>query len=443
MTSNAILNKHLLPHLGLLLFLIILFDCRVFAEQAPPTAVKSTQNPIVISEVSTHPVLTWEGYPDAVIYELEIAQTESFSAENIIYHSTSVYSSGCQPDLSQWLGYTLCYRVRPLDYDRNPIGDWTSPATFQVTHPEDFDQFQPHTIPTWSKVTPILYPVYSWIPVFNAAAYKVEVFSVDKSVPLQSKNRYRLLSTYNLDGSLIGECYDEASRVGDFAWHVQALDKDKQPIGLFSDLEEFSLEAIPGKFPVGVFGDSIMHGGGAVSGSPSDFHYSLHAYLDLPALNLAKSGDTSEASLQRFDKDIVPFAPQTLLVLTGTNSIRGGESAENVITQLNTIYNKCLENNIAPVFLTLPPINPDRISIVFQQKSATNWQVEMGKVNQYILLTFPHLDVAPLFADEEGKIPVKWSTDGLHPDSKAKQLIANIFNHSKFNNSTTTSGDST
>lgn len=418
MTINKIISKQLFRCLWMLILLVMLCDYRGFAAEN--------------LEVSSHPILSWSGYPDAVIYELEIAQADDFSAKDIVFHSTSVYSSGYQPDLTRWLGCTLFYRVRPLDYDRHPIGEWSNVATLRVTYPEKFSNFQPHTTSNWSKVTPILYPAYSWIPVFGAEKYKVEIFSVDKSVTPQSERRYRLVRTYEAEGSLTAECYDESSRVGNFAWRVQALDKEMQPIGRFSDLEEFSLEAVRRKFAIGVFGDSIMHGGGAISGAPSDFCYSLHAYLDVPALNLAKSGDTAETTLQRFDKDVVPFSPQTLLVMTGTNSIRGGEKAEKVIKELAGIYKKCRENKIAPVFLTLPPINPDRIAMVFQEKSAPKWQVEMRKVNQYIVLNLPHLDIAPLFTDSDGKIPVKWSTDGLHPDSKAKKLIADRFNHSKF-----------
>lgn len=419
-------NRTLWRCIGILLIVIVLFDCQVFA------AGNNTGKSNGILEVSSFPVLQWEGYPDAVIYELQIAQKIDFSAESIVLHSTSVYASGYQPDLSRWLGSTLFYRIRPLDYDRHPIGPWNNMTTLSIAYPEDFSLFQPITTSKWSKVTPILYPVYSWIPVFGADRYRVEVFSVDKGAALPSEKRYHFLSSHDVGGSLTADWYDEISRVGNFAWRVQALDKEGNPIGRPSAYEEFSLKSVPRQFAIGVFGDSIMHGGGAVSGSPADYCYSLHAYLDAPAINLARSGDTSESSLQRFDKDVLPFLPRTLLILTGTNSIRGGQKAEKVIKELTAIYTKCRENKITPVFLTLPPINPERIELVFREKSAPSWPSELRKVNQYIISNLPHIDVAPLFADSDGKMPVKWSTDGLHPDSKAKKVIADQFNKSRF-----------
>jgi len=415
----------------LLLFMITAGNCQgVVASESIP-AVNSMEK--TLERVSSYPVLRWKIYPDAVIYELDISLDKDFSAKNIVFHSTSVYVAGYQPDLSQWQGKTLFYRLRPLNYDRQPIDKWSSVTEIQVDYPEKFDEFQPVTVAKWSEVTPILYPAYSWIPVFDAGKYKVEIFSVDKAATIQS-NRYQLLSSHQVDGGLTAEWYDEVSRVGNFAWRVQAFKENGQPIGLPSAFEEFTLKAVPRQFAIGVYGDSIMHGGGAVSGSPADLCYSLHAYLGNSAINLAKSGDISATSLERFDKDVLPFSPQTLLILTGINSIRGGEKSENVIRDLTGIYNKCLANNITPVFLTLLPVNPARINLIFQEKTGTSWSIERNKVNQYIVQNLPCIDIAPLFTDSDGIMPVKWSTDGLHPDSKAKKLIADMFKRSRFNN---------
>ena len=416
----------------LLLFMIAVGNCQGVVASESKLTVSSMEK--TLDRVSSYPVLCWNIYPDAVIYEMDIALAKDFSTQSIIFHSTSVYVAGYQPDLSQWQGHTLFYRVRPLNYDRKPIDQWSNITEIRVDYPENFAKFRPVTVSKWSEVTPILYPAYSWIPVFGAEKYQVEIYSVDKSATTESGNRYQLLSSHQVEGSLTAEWYDEVARVGNFAWRVQAFKGNGQPIGLPSTLEEFTLEAVPRQFALGVYGDSIMHGGGAVSGSPADFCYSLHAYLTGSAINLAKSGDTSAVSLSRFDKDVVPFSPQTLLILTGINSIRGGEKSENVIRDLTEIYNKCMEKHITPVFLTLPPVNPARIELIFNEATATDWAIERNKVNQYIVQNLPCLDIAPLFVDRDGTMPVKWSTDGLHPDSKAKKTIADMFNRSCFNN---------
>lgn len=73
---------------------------------------------------------------------------------------------------------------------------------------------------------------------------------------------------------------------------------------------------------VAVYGDSISHGGGHLSFGPADLAYSYESYLDFPTINLSESGDTSEAMVMRFEKDVLPFSPEYLLIMGGTNSLR-------------------------------------------------------------------------------------------------------------------------
>ncbi|HWR30748.1 MAG TPA: GDSL-type esterase/lipase family protein [Negativicutes bacterium] len=395
--------------------------------QGEALAEPSVANPLAAKEVTSQPVLQWTGFPDAVMYELDIAKTADFAANQIVFHSTTVYSAGFQPDLTAWLGKTLFYRVRPLDYEKKPLSEWATAVAIDVKTPHSYQNFRPVTTTHWSQVTPILYPVYAWIPVRGADRYKVELYQAT-GVGAASERQYKLVQTWEAKGSLTSDFYDDNPRIGTFAWRVQAVTQNGQPIGQFSDREEFTLRPIPRQFALGVFGDSIMHGGGAISNAPSDFTYSLHAYLKTPALNLARSGDTSATSLERFERDVVPFSPRMLIILTGTNSLRGGAKADEVASELAEIARKCRRNKIVPVFLTLPPINPDRIQKTFHEPSAPGWQVEMQKVNRYILENLPHLDVAPLFVDSNGVIPPYWATDGLHPDAKAKKAIGKLIN---------------
>lgn len=60
-----------------------------------------------------------------------------------------------------------------------------------------------------------------------------------------------------------------------------------------------------------VYGDSISHGGGHLSFGPADLAYSYESYLDFPSINLSQSGDTSEAMVMRFEKDVLPFRRTT------------------------------------------------------------------------------------------------------------------------------------
>ena len=84
-------------------------------------------------------------------------------------------------------------------------------------------------------------------------------------------------------------------------------------------------------------GDSITHGGGAISSSPAFLEYSYTTYLSFECLNLGRSGDTSHTTLERFDQDVLPLHPANLLILTGSNSLRADTPAQEIIKDLDAI----------------------------------------------------------------------------------------------------------
>ena len=114
---------------------------------------------------------------------------------------------------------------------------------------------------------------------------------------------------------------------------------------------------------VAIFGDSISHGGGSISYSPTDWDFSYASYLMFPTINLAQSGDTSAMGVERFDRDVLPFKPSYVIILIGSNSLRAGVPAGEVISDLQTLKEKCLSHGIKPVFLTIPPLNPENIKL--------------------------------------------------------------------------------
>ena len=69
----------------------------------------------------------------------------------------------------------------------------------------------------------------------------------------------------------------------------------------------------------------------------------------------------------RFEKDVLPFSPEYLLILGGTNSLRAGVPATDVISDLKEIQRKCREHGITPILMTLPPINPENIQKAFHE----------------------------------------------------------------------------
>lgn len=371
--------------------------------------------------------LIWQNAPDTVMYELEIAsvpinRNTPASSEQIIYTATSVYTPGIELDLSLFQDYSLqriYYRVRPLDLDKNAIGPFTKPVPLSRGN---LNPTKPAPTAYFNKRPTPLYPVYSWIPVLDAARYEIEITDRLPENPNGTQSSQYKIRTYSINQGFDYYDTEAFTEEGVYFWRVLAIDSEGNPLGTYSDAVPFKVQT--GSFKWAIFGDSITHGGGAISNPPSDDRFDYSYYLPFAAKNLGRSGDTAAMLAERFETDVLPFKPQFLLILGGSNSIRGGASAEDVIASLMTIKQKCQANGIVPIFMTLPPVNPERIQRVFNQPTSDNWQEELTKVNDFIRTQPYAVDLYQALADENGQLPVKYAQDGLHPDISGKKIMA-------------------
>jgi lysophospholipase L1-like esterase len=378
------------------------------------------------------PFLTWTSVAGAVYYELELLSeppaTADAASSHRLFVTREVFANGYHADLSQQANRPLYWRVRGLDYDGNPIGLFSeaSPIYIDPTRNEPLKPLPTAHYNENKQPTP-LYPVYYWIPLAGAAAYEVEVTNRPPENPGGiSPSAYRIWSKQATGYGI----YDDTARSqpGTYYWRVRALDAQGGALGIYSDAVPFQVDLAAGNYAAS-FGDSITHGGGAVSYSPADWEYSYQTYLNFPQVNLGKSGDTSATMLERFERDVLPFQPRYLLILGGTNSLRGGTPATQVIADLIAIREKCLRYGIRPIFLTLPPVNPIAIENVFQETTVPNWRTEFDLVNAFIRQQSYHIDLEPHFLDDNRELPARFAVDGLHIDIEGKRLMGNVINH--------------
>ena len=393
-----------------------------------PTAHFSRQNP-----ASIKPLLTWTKVEGAVAYEFEILSKppqnsdKPASASSVFYSTNKVYVNGYNADLSGYFkGDEFYWRVRGLDVNRRPISSFSEIQEVYIDRRQDLVQ-QP-VLTSFFNQSPgatLLYPVYAWIPIAGAAQYEVEILD-----DLPENPNGIDPSVHRIDSAIaVGfDYYDQVARISEnpFFWRVRGLDEDGNPVGVYSDAGHFSVNPTD-HVDVATYGDSITHGGGSISYSPADWEYSYQHYLDFPTINLGKSGDTAQTMVERFDQDVLPFHPQYLIIMGGSNSLRGGVTAEDVISDLKQLKEKCLANDIRPVFLTLPSINPDNIKKVFDQPTAPGWQTQMRLVNDFIR-TQVHVDVANEMKSANGILPTRLAIDGLHVDIEGKKKIAGAIN---------------
>jgi lysophospholipase L1-like esterase len=393
-------------------------DPNKFVMLPPP---KITSHFTAKNPASLKPVLRWTKVQGAPVYEIEV-----FADNEKIYENPYIFVNGYNLVLPEDLkAKKISWHVRALNLDRLPMSEYSAmeesyidPKVPAIKYPVPMVDYNT------GNGTAMLYPVYSWIPMAGASHYEVEILSQPPENPLG-----RRPSQYRIGQGLsdTSELYDDMPRMSTkpFYWRVRALSDSDEIVGTFSPAKPIITN--PDKpYTIGTLGDSITHGGGGVSYNPGDWEYDYQYYLKFDTINLGLSGDTSESMADRFDDDVLPFHLQYLIIMGGSNSLREGVDPDDVIENLETIKVKCLNNDIVPVFLTLPAINPTNIYKTFQEETVDDWQKSFAKVNAYIR-TQRHIDLATKLP-EKGILPTYYALDGLHLDVEGKKLMGEAIN---------------
>lgn len=384
---------------------------------------------VIKEEKGPYGCLTWPQNLNAVRSEVEIFKKipKDLRADapiaNAIYRNTQVYTNSLMLDMRQLQAEKpLFYRVRAYDLDGHPIGPYSQPADVKsALFKTERNAPIPHDPYGKGNGSVLLYPVYAYTGNPNAASYEIEVTSkYPENLHGFSPSVHRIYAAK----TELTDLYDDAPRTGTYYWRVRGMDSTRKPVGEWSLPQEIKNPVKHWK--VAVYGDSISHGGGHLSFGPADLAYSYESYLDFPSINLSQSGDTSEAMVMRFEKDVLPFSPEYLLILGGTNSLRAGVPAADVISDLKEIQRKCREHGITPILMTLPPINPRNIQKAFDEPTYEGWKASFDEVNAFIRGEV-HIDTAAPFEKME-ELPTWLALDGIHGDWNMKRMMAEVIN---------------
>jgi lysophospholipase L1-like esterase len=389
--------------------------------------VPSGKAPVILSHfdkerpATMKPFLRWEKAEDAVAYEIQLARDGViFQSENHIYiNGYNVVLPDAYP------GNYFEWRVRALNLDRQPLTPFSQWEKVYVTRKIPALQ---RPVPTnrfnEGIGTTLLYPVYNWIPVNGAATYEIEILNAR---PPHANAKAPDSMVIGRGTSTGFDWYDDDKRVhhGLMYWRVRGIDANGRPVGIFCPPQPMKTDP-DDHWEVATLGDSIYHGGGNLSYSPSDWEYSFQHFLKFDSINLAQSGDTSEATLARFDEDVVPFHPKYLIIMTGTNSLRGGADPKDVIQDLKALREKCEENGIHPIFMTLPPVNPTNIKRAFDEPTVSDWMQRFAEVNDFIR-TQVHIDLGKKIPENQ-VLSTYLGLDGIHLDTPGKKLMAEAVN---------------
>ncbi len=362
--------------------------------------------------------ISWESLPNAVFYELIILNGDDIANSRILLRKTNIAATGIELDMrfSPHRDH-LYWRVRALGADMQPLGEYTEakPLVEQEKNPRDVKTTTSYSSMKYMKA----YPVYSWIPVTGAAGYDLQVF---KDEDFNRETPDTLLKYARVNDGKKFDYYDDASytQPGRYWWRVRAVTREGRALSEWSERAYFTVRR---GAPVAALGDSITHGGGAVSAPPSDLKYDWETYAGRDIRNLGFSGNTVEAMNARFERDVLADKPKVLVILGGINNIRCGDKAEQVILGLEALKYKCIIHRIKPVFVTIAPIHPAKMNLVSGIVTASSWKNEQLKINEWILQQPYHLDITKPLNDNRGWLRDELATDGLHPDIEGKKII--------------------
>ena len=358
-------------------------------------------------------LLRWAPYNGAVRYEVRVLVRTAEGRMVEQQKLSRVYTTGVHIPLTGLLPQDdLYWTVQPLGYDGTPIAAASAP---QPVSEARADPPAPVLTAEYDKMAYApLYPVYSWIPLSGQTHHEVEVYR------RAADGRDVFLHTLQAGEQ---DVYDDAAFTvpGHYVYRVRGVTTAGTPISDWSAGGTF--DVVP-HTPIAAIGDSITHGGGAITLPPSYTLYDWETYCTVPVKNLGHSGDTTADMLARFDRDVLPFAPRVLIIMGGVNDYRSGVYGAQTVRNLAALGEKCRAHGITPIFLTVTPIRPawmtKRMTIM---TPPSDWMDHRDYINDWVRQQEFSVDVSSTLADANGELEAAYTTDGLHPDYMGKKHI--------------------
>lgn len=192
------------------------FKADRLSSQPSALVPNSIANPVKYPEAAV--ILDWGDVPDAVSYEVEVADNPGFS--KTIWKGTTEQSIAVPdivfPDGAYW------WRVRAVD-EAGTIGIWSDVARVAKTWPNIIGGTKMSTTPGGSAATfTALNPYLSWNPVAGAKSYDVEVSPGDQfnNVVFAGRNIKQPFASPGVVGALPDDTY---------SWRVRARDPNDNP----------------------------------------------------------------------------------------------------------------------------------------------------------------------------------------------------------------------
>jgi lysophospholipase L1-like esterase len=173
-----------------------------------------------------------------------------------------------------------------------------------------------------------------------------------------------------------------------------------------------------------LFGDSIIYGW--------KFPNTINGYM---LVNRGINGETTDALIGRFTKDVIQIKPQYVVILAGINDAATIYEADpngvdlqiqKIVSNIRLMAENAKEKGIAPIVCSVLPVN-DKYRLPVQDFNEIvirlNKELEsMTKVEGMIYVNFWSIVVD----QNTGMLKSDYSKDGIHPSEQAYQQMWNL-----------------
>lgn len=151
-------------------------------------------------------------------------------------------------------------------------------------------------------------------------------------------------------------------------------------------------------------------------------------FPDADVVNRGISGDNTVGMLARFD-EITAAKPKKFFILAGINDVSLSRSNATILRNYSQLINQLqTESPDTEIFIqSILPINNDvghYSRLKGKEKQILSLNRELQQLAESKRVVFVNL--FPFFADSEGKLKKEFTSDGLHLNSGAYNLWANI-----------------
>ncbi len=135
-------------------------------------------------------------------------------------------------------------------------------------------------------------------------------------------------------------------------------------------------------------------------------------------VNMGISGELTSQMLMRFERDVIRHKPDVVVILGGTNDIGWGIETHSIINNLKSMVQQALDAGITPIPCAIPSlIGFNELIQPRQEVNAAIAQFANEKKIRFV-------DLFTATADEKNRLDQKYSSDGLHLNTRGYKLMA-------------------